>query len=196
MPSPNTNDSFPRISAICTPDDEKSPLDVTISWKLLLLKCWQDYVDYDLLDTGKLETYNRSQWVPLHNNPLPEKCSAGNHIVHDEAPAKVKREAATTAGKELLEIKSDGLYVFYYEMVSEGDFTATVVIEIRRDSGYLSAVDWPLLPVCPIISTAVKHQSFLISNRLLFIIPVLRLYVLSVCVSGNYLACSLVSTMA
>ena len=78
--------------------------------------------------------------APLESKPGPPAIAS-----------KMRRELLSSNGRELLEIKSDGLYIFQYEIQADKDFTANIVIEVRRNSGYLSAVDWPLLPVSSVL---------------------------------------------
>lgn len=44
-------------------------------------------------------------------------------------------------------ITKDGLYSFQLSTTSRDEFTAHVHIEMLDPNGYLSAIDWPLLPV-------------------------------------------------
>lgn len=50
-------------------------------------------------------------------------------------------------GQYVYEVDGDGLYLLILEIKSSAEFNATVDIEMLGRNGYLSAVDWPLLPV-------------------------------------------------
>uniref|UniRef100_A0A182KAB2 GOST seven transmembrane domain-containing protein n=1 Tax=Anopheles christyi TaxID=43041 RepID=A0A182KAB2_9DIPT len=139
---------------------------VNISWSLRELKCWQEYVSYE-------ERFPiRKNITQIDSAVYPNVCSNDRHIVIPETkfaasnnplPAPVRRSigALNNEQQPVFTVTKDGLYIFILRIEpgdkngarSGGDqdmfddYTASVHVEIRRSSGYLSAVDWPLLAV-------------------------------------------------
>lgn len=137
---------------------------ISIKWVLWQADCWQ----YSLNTIDPLGSDNNTRII----KPLPqiETCSNGGHIPLGEyrppaanvAKARSKRleapesESHTTIRKPkpntnnpVYTIQTDGLYLFalFIQPVNEkAAFNASVHIEMRAEYGFLSAVDYPLLP--------------------------------------------------
>lgn len=70
------------------------------------------------------------------------------------------KEEVSVVRDTVFTITKDGVYFFLLTIESKNDFNATVHIEMKgRDGGFLSAVDWPLLPV-------IKRQMFILLFQL------------------------------
>ncbi|XP_058059667.1 transmembrane protein 87A [Anopheles bellator] len=147
---------------------------VNISWTLRELKCWQDYVSYSyFLQDERFPV--RNNITQIDSGVYPNVCSNDRHIIIPElkfvAPKTeppilpARRSVASIPGGEqqqpVFTVTKDGLYIFIIriepggkeplrssdsDLDTLGDYIANVHVEIRRDNGYLSAVDWPLLP--------------------------------------------------
>lgn len=67
--------------------------------------------------------------------------------------SKTRLTRAVSSDHPVYVVKKEGVYLFILEVKpqpsSPGNhtYTAQAVIEMKSDSGYLSVVDWPLLPV-------------------------------------------------
>lgn len=117
-------------------------------------------------------TPNQSKIV---SDPIHETCSRGGHIFLPELKlkepdtkiVKSRREAVSDQAccllnivvnarklfqgqnepQSILTITKDGLYIFILRIESDDGYLANVHVEMKGPHGYLSAVDWPLLPV-------------------------------------------------
>ncbi|XP_053694219.1 transmembrane protein 87A isoform X2 [Sabethes cyaneus] len=150
----------------CEPEDsQQDSISVTISWDLLELKCWEEYVqNYEAFFASP----NQSK---ISAGPYEERCVRGGHIslpelklkepsvkskeaaVKSKEPTeqesksgKSRRETGIIQPKPIFTITKDGLYIFILKIDSFEKFVANVHVEMKSDRGYLSAVDWPLLP--------------------------------------------------
>lgn len=104
----------------------------------------------------------------IRSKPKIAECKNGGHIILDElkvsdsvtTKSKLPHEDDEKADRKTLavnehpvfQITKDGLYNFMLSVYTPQkqepkEFQATVHIEIRAPNGFLSAVDWPLLPV-------------------------------------------------
>lgn len=63
-----------------------------------------------------------------------------------ESNKKFMKHPKGDIGQYVYEVDGDGLYLLILEIKSSAEFNATVDIEMLGRNGYLSAVDWPLLP--------------------------------------------------
>ncbi|XP_035774895.1 transmembrane protein 87A-like [Anopheles albimanus] len=160
------------VQVTCEPAQVRSgtegPLLVNISWSLRELECWQEYVSYTyILQDERFLVKNNYQ---LNSNVSTFVCSNDRHIVIPEmkfaapkTPAPSRRSLGPVNGEQqpVFTVTKDGLYIFMIRIEPAGkeparttegdldsldDYIANVHVEIRRPSGYLSAVDWPLLP--------------------------------------------------
>ncbi|XP_058826390.1 transmembrane protein 87A [Topomyia yanbarensis] len=145
----------------CEPaDPAKSSIAVKISWDLLELKCWEEYVrnSYNPQYEAFFASPNQSK---VSSDPIEERCTRGGHIslpelklkepsakskLPVEQKSKSRRETGQNEPQSIFTITKDGLYIFILRVDSEEEFIANVHVEIKSSSGYLSAVDWPLLP--------------------------------------------------
>ncbi|XP_055547052.1 transmembrane protein 87A isoform X2 [Wyeomyia smithii] len=148
----------------CEPEDKQLPsIPLKISWDLLELKCWEEYVrnSYNPQYEAFFSSPNQSK---VSAGPYEEKCTRGGHIslpelklkepsVKSKEPVeqadingKSRRETGVTEPKPIFTITKDGLYIFILRIESDVKFQARVHVEMKSDRGYLSAVDWPLLP--------------------------------------------------
>lgn len=138
----------------CAPYDEAlSSIKVKISWALIEYKCWEEYVRMSYIKEYEpfFMSPNQSKVV---FNPIDEVCTRGGHISLPELklkePAetisKQRREAGKNEPQSIFTVTKEGLYIFILKIFHEGDFVANVHVEMKGDHGYLSAVDWPLLP--------------------------------------------------
>ncbi|ETN63123.1 transmembrane protein 87A [Anopheles darlingi] len=164
------------VQVTCEPAQVRNgadgPLLVNISWSLRELECWQEYVSYTyILQDERFLMKNNYQ---LNSNVSTFVCSNDRHIVIPEMkfaapktpsslPAPSRRSLGSGNGEQqpVFTVTKDGLYIFMIRIEPAGkeparttegdqdsldDYIANVHVEIRRPSGYLSAVDWPLLP--------------------------------------------------
>uniref|UniRef100_A0A182W9N4 GOST seven transmembrane domain-containing protein n=1 Tax=Anopheles minimus TaxID=112268 RepID=A0A182W9N4_9DIPT len=152
------------------PNTDSKEVRVNISWSLRELKCWQEYVSYSyLLQDERFPA--RNNVTQIESTVYPNVCSNDRHIVIPEtkfadtnhpvsAPSRRSIGAPSSEQQPVFTVSKDGLYIFILriepgekdgmrpngELDMFGEYTASVHVEIRRQSGYLSAVDWPLLP--------------------------------------------------
>ncbi|XP_058120693.1 transmembrane protein 87A [Anopheles ziemanni] len=159
------------LQVTCDPAQSNAPeLRVNISWTLRELKCWQEYVSYSYLlqDERFPSTNNVTQ---LKSKNYVHRCSNDEHIVIPEVEFPGSKETHTSPSRRnsgplnndqrpVFTVSKDGLYIFTIliepadkeavrateDLDALGDYTASVHLQIKRPSGYLSAVDWPLLP--------------------------------------------------
>lgn len=126
---------------------------IHIKWGLSQSPCWE---------SEGFEVFNKTTQIPTQLKVA--ECKHDGHIILDELKVsdsvthtsrKVeppKSDAALLPGgrsNPVFEITWDGLYIFMLsiEQPEQKDFKASVHVEIKAPYGYLSAVDWPLLPV-------------------------------------------------
>ena len=62
---------------------------------------------------------------------------------------KVRLGRSAATGSPQFVVPKEGVYLLIIQIKTENSisFTAQTTIEMKSDSGYLSVVDWPLLPV-------------------------------------------------
>uniref|UniRef100_A0A182MRF5 Transmembrane protein 87A n=1 Tax=Anopheles culicifacies TaxID=139723 RepID=A0A182MRF5_9DIPT len=162
------------VQVTCEPtlpqSNSNAEVRVNISWSLRELKCWQEYVSYSyLLQDERFPT--RNNVTQIDSTVYPNVCSNDRHIVIPEtkfadssrpasAPSRRSTGALSSEQQPVFTVSKDGLYIFILriepgdkdgvrangELDMFGEYTASVHVEIKRRSGYLSAVDWPLLP--------------------------------------------------
>ncbi|XP_065093259.1 transmembrane protein 87A isoform X2 [Ochlerotatus camptorhynchus] len=137
----------------CEPYEQaRESVKLKISWALIEYKCWEEY-SYTTQYEAFFVTPNQSEIV-FH--PIEELCTRGGHIILPELklkePAermsKSRRDAGKNEPQSIFTITKDGLYIFILRIQSESqdNFVANVHVEMKSEQGYLSAVDWPLLP--------------------------------------------------
>lgn len=147
---------------------------INISWMLIQTECWQDSLAaYENVvprianDTrGILQTEIKAICSNGNHIPLPEKkdpvridkgaddgrIPRDDKMVIDENDPKVRGRKPTSGvatNNPVYTIKADGVYLFAVIIKSDlrdADYNASVHIEMRGTYGFLSAVDWPLLP--------------------------------------------------
>lgn len=67
--------------------------------------------------------------------------------------SKYRLTRAASSDHPVYMVKREGVYLFIVEVKASSSpstnftYTAQAVIEMKTESGYLSVVDWPLLPV-------------------------------------------------
>ncbi|XP_055641214.1 transmembrane protein 87A [Toxorhynchites rutilus septentrionalis] len=138
----------------CEPVDPTKPsVPLKITWTLLELKCWEEYIrsSYNLPYEEWFLTPNQSK---ISSDPIHETCSRGGHISLPELKlkepeskiVKSRREAGQSEPQSILTITKDGLYIFILRIEGDEGYIANVHVEMKGPHGYLSAVDWPLLP--------------------------------------------------
>jgi hypothetical protein len=104
---------------------------------------------------------NDSAPNPLEVSEVQQaQCTNGNHIILQElrfAKPQRRNEAEipeTKKDNSIFTITKDGVYVFGLRIESikpDTDYNASVHLEIKSLYGYLSAADYPLLPVSGLI---------------------------------------------
>ena len=77
-----------------------------------------------------------------------------NHALFDMTSSFQKTE------HPLAKLPHDGIYLLIISLESDSQFNAMVHMEMRTPYGFLSAVDWPLLPVCKIFVHLIKIVKF------------------------------------
>lgn len=150
--------------------DSKDPnTTISIRWLLWQADCWQ--TSFNSVEHPDFEN-DANLIKPL---PVNETCSNGGHIplfeyhlpaanraaaadkktrskrldAAETGPYTTNRKTKSTANNPVYTIQEDGLYLFVLSIQPFNEkigYNATVHIEMRADYGYLSAVDWPLLP--------------------------------------------------
>lgn len=153
------------VQILCDSNYDKSEIDV--SWVLSQSLCWTDYINF--YENSIPAVTNKSYLISA--DPVKYRCSHGGHISLKElkvsnaqtsqnsiADAKkfVKRDivknsalGAANSDDPVFTISKDGVYMFTLQIQSvnqKEDFIASVHIEMKGTYGFLSAVDYPLLP--------------------------------------------------
>ncbi|XP_019561310.3 transmembrane protein 87A isoform X1 [Aedes albopictus] len=139
----------------CEPyEQSKESVKLKISWALIEYKCWEEYVrmSYNTQYEAFFMTPNQSK---VESGLIDEHCTRGGHIVLPELKlkepgqkmiSKSRRETGKNEPQSIFTITKDGLYIFILRIDSQDSFVANVHVEMKSEQGYLSAVDWPLLP--------------------------------------------------
>lgn len=154
------------VQIICDGTPNKN---VTIQWELHEMHCWIDPYE----SQGQLlRQTNDSNVVrsPAYRHPcnggpimLPElrelpiradgnyRVTRDTSLTADEQPPVALNTRKSTASAPIYTTQADAIYILQLriEHESEADkrpYNATVNIKMRGTDGYLSAVDWPLLP--------------------------------------------------
>ncbi|XP_055594270.1 transmembrane protein 87A [Uranotaenia lowii] len=151
----------------CEPEDRDGPsntVNVKIHWDLIELKCWEEYVRYSYNFPFEF-LMSQSNQSRVNSGPIYAECTRGGHISLPEfkfkeaansgsklpvaSDGKSRRAAGQPEPQSIFTITKDGLYIFVLHMEPKepmDKFEANVHVEMKSASGYLSAVDWPLLP--------------------------------------------------
>ncbi|XP_055837976.1 transmembrane protein 87A [Episyrphus balteatus] len=154
--------------------DSKDPdAEVTIFWTLSEHLCLLDELNSYEQRQYRLALQNET--MQIRSEPTTQPCQSGGHIILPEfrfaseasssigsavAPQEEKTTMATVkknkptqqigakADNPVFTITKDGIYEFALtiEPVKNVDFAAPVHIELPGPQGYLSAIEWPLLP--------------------------------------------------
>uniref|UniRef100_A0A8D8LB16 Transmembrane protein 87A n=1 Tax=Cacopsylla melanoneura TaxID=428564 RepID=A0A8D8LB16_9HEMI len=152
------------IHVTCT---ENLDNDISIQWSLSETPCWNDL----FLNSGIIGQLQRTSLMSEMNNftirsPVQqEKCVRDRLILVNEVkiaePSQVVSKMPTeprekgvldkphtsSSSRPVFTITKDGIYVLVLKITSTApSFLVNVHIEMKGTYGYLSAVDWPLLP--------------------------------------------------
>lgn len=102
---------------------------------------------------GKKEPVKENAGKSVSDSSVSKGSSQGGatETVHKEIPPPApKTPGGTLRGSKLAVVDMDGVYLFILKIKSQGPtkaaFDLTVDVSMKGDYGYLSAVDWPLLP--------------------------------------------------
>lgn len=139
---------------------------IMIRWAIRESACWRDYLRYgqtfedealNAVDNGTIyevkapeTTYQCTSYIQIkqqmvmvepNNEGLPQKSTTESSIQKLNAPHSDSKRPVFTVTK-------DGFYILNIHIrdPSEGEFVATVHIEMKGKYGYLSAANWYLLP--------------------------------------------------
>ncbi|XP_057367235.1 transmembrane protein 87A-like [Daphnia carinata] len=140
---------------------------LSISWKLRHSPCWQEYLGLENIETntGQLHRYYMNPHV------IPEwlNYSAADYIASEESIATCdgstismpqvlqsidKKHTKHVASEEQPQyvVPKEGVYLFVVTIKPKSplggnhSYTAQILIDMKSDFGYLSVIDWPLLP--------------------------------------------------
>ncbi|XP_031632590.1 transmembrane protein 87A [Contarinia nasturtii] len=154
-----------EIIVLITCDSPQPNTTISISWQLVLSECWQD--SFMAFENVVPRTTNDTYFIK--QNDIPAQCSNGGHIplleyqssndvknrikqlndqslkANETRPILSNRKPQV-ANNPVYIIQSDGVYLFALIIKGNKDYNASVHIEMRGKYGFLSAVDWPLLP--------------------------------------------------
>jgi len=140
---------------------------VSISWTLRHSPCWQEYISLDNTDSSGslniLSSYILSpetipdglNYTAVEYVKSPEYIATcdGNNIILPEVVKTMNRRVILSISTEHPQytISKEGVYLFVVKILPKSNagnpkFAAKVFIEMKSDVGYLSVVDWPLLP--------------------------------------------------
>lgn len=158
IPQSLFKDSKIYVFVSCESKDQTAS--VTIEWSLTQIECWQcfaELVDRDICVSNhtissRPTTYKCGDHFILEDytpqtTPSPPKQVSGP--VETE-PIKTDKESPNpktpSTANSVFTIPQDGLYSFTFQIYSKSQFTAPITIEMKSDIGYISVIDWPLLP--------------------------------------------------
>ncbi|KAL1447203.1 hypothetical protein WDU94_012346, partial [Cyamophila willieti] len=144
--------------------------DISIQWSLSETPCWNDL----FLNSGIIGQLQRTSLISevnnftIHSPVQQEKCVRDRLILVNEVKIAETSQLSSTPGKMPTEprekgvldkphtsassrpvftITKDGIYVLVLKITSTAPmYLVNVHIEMKGTYGYLSAVDWPLLP--------------------------------------------------
>lgn len=163
-----------EIYVTITCDSKPTNTNISIEWMLIQSECWQD--SFMTFENVVPRTFNDTHYIQQPkiirecsnggHIPLPEYHpifkSAGigradaksrsrrtnDQLKADETPPFVLNHKTKGASNPVYTIQADGVYLFALIIRAENnkDYNASVHIEMRGTYGFLSAVDWPLLP--------------------------------------------------
>nr|CAH0103091.1 unnamed protein product [Daphnia galeata] len=140
---------------------------LSISWKLRHSPCWQEYLGLENIesDPGLLHGY----YMNPHTIPEWLNYSAGEPVISQESTApcdgstitmpavfqsieKMHTKRSTNSEDPQYVVPKEGVYLFIITIklksLQGGNHTykAQILIDMKSDVGYLSVIDWPLLP--------------------------------------------------
>lgn len=163
-------------SEICvrlTCESSQANANLNISWELIKSECWQDsFMAYEnvvprtfndtnfivqpeiLVQCGNGVLINLPEYKPQNNKNSPSQndgSKQGDQTHADGLPSDTINRLVKPAGNNVIyTIPADGVYLFALIIrgANSKDYNASVHIEMRAGTGggYLSAVDYPLLP--------------------------------------------------
>ncbi|XP_055386516.1 transmembrane protein 87A [Condylostylus longicornis] len=133
---------------------EKNSDFLEIYWTLSKRRCWEDESNMEYQAPQSI-VFSGNETIT--SNKMKVKCVEGQHIILDSLLPEEKPSAGNEKKKPTIQIGdkidkpvytvlNDGIYDFVLYIESGGEFQTPVHIEIRGPHGYLSAVEWPLLP--------------------------------------------------
>lgn len=160
-----------EIYVTITCDSKPTNTNITIKWMLIQSECWQD--SFMTWENVVPRTFNDTHYIQTQD--YIRECSNGGHIPlpewkatdllgpndknrikrtndqslqANENPPIILNHKPKGANNPVYTIQADGVYLFalVIQAAPNKDYNASVHIEMRGTYGFLSAVDWPLLP--------------------------------------------------
>lgn len=140
---------------------------LSISWKLRHSPCWQEYLGLENIETGTGQLHG--YYMNPHAIPEWLNYSAADYVASQESIAacdgstismppvlqsmeKKHTKQATSVEQPQYVIPKEGVYLFVITIKPKSplggnhSYTAQILIDMKSDFGYLSVIDWPLLP--------------------------------------------------
>ncbi|XP_022914545.2 transmembrane protein 87A [Onthophagus taurus] len=132
------------------------PTNISISWVVIQSQCW-DFNDYFTKDFGEFLNTKIPFNVSGAQRSLENIYKCDDHILLKEEILEKDEKSLFSKSHPFYKTRKDGLYVLGFRVNSviqnnpsddsnENDFTLGVHIEMLSPHGFLSAVDYPLLP--------------------------------------------------
>ncbi|EFX88032.1 hypothetical protein DAPPUDRAFT_311546 [Daphnia pulex] len=140
---------------------------LSISWKLRHSPCWQEYLGLENIETGSglLHGY----YMNPHTIPEWLNYSAVEYVASQESIApcdgstitmpavfqsmeKKHTKRSTSSDDPQYVVPKEGVYLFVITIRPKSQpggnhtYKAQIMIDMKSDVGYLSVIDWPLLP--------------------------------------------------
>lgn len=164
-----------EIYVLITCDAPQINTNISIEWMLIQSECWQDsFMAFENVVPRRFNDTHYIQQAPIlaqcsngGHIPLPEyhsiirtnenkqqaagvksRMERNDQLQADESHPIVLNRKPKGANNPVYTIQADGVYLFALIIrgTNNKDYNASVHMEMRGTYGFLSAVDWPLLP--------------------------------------------------
>lgn len=145
------NGSTASVRLSCEPSQPAQTPTLQVSWTLYRSPCFQEFLDVDLLTQDQLSAVFRgvklfetsSVYLTVQDQRHP--CV---HVIDLQRTVANSTTPATGSSPGIATVGQDGIYMLLLRVLAAENVSlqAEVAVTGGPSGGYLSAVDWPLLP--------------------------------------------------
>lgn len=144
------NGSTASVRLSCEPSLPTESPTLKVSWTLHRSPCFQEFLDVDLLTQDRLASVFRGADIFESSTmylAVPDQKHPCLHVI-DLVQGKVANSTTSATGSPVAAaVAQDGIYMLILRVIGNHNFSLQAEVSLRGGPhGYLSAVDWPLLP--------------------------------------------------